>query len=160
MLKVFYLMRILQMCVEHCLLLCAIIWVGNWLFGLRCFTQMYLITVPQIINICEVFETLQLKSTNFYSWGFYSLFISMHVFIISNVSVVFLSEKAFSLLKTFKEVISELQGEFFSKVLPTTKCNVLQVSKVDEFSEHIFSCNGRWFPFENHQDFCVVSHSW
>lgn len=55
------------MCVEHCLLLCAIIWDGNWLFMLRCFTQMYLITVPQIINISEVYETLYLKSTNFYS---------------------------------------------------------------------------------------------
>lgn len=87
------------------------------LFVLRCFTQMfmYLTTVPQIINTCKLYETLHLKSTNLYSRGFYSLFISMHVSIISDVSVVFLSEKAFSLLKTFKEVITELQGEFFLK---------------------------------------------
>lgn len=77
---------------------------------------MYLITVPQIINICEGYETLQLKSTNLYSWCFYSLFISMHVSIISNASVVFLSEKVyFSLLKSFKEVISALHGDFFLK---------------------------------------------
>lgn len=44
----------------------------------------------------------------------FSLFIR-HVSIISNVSVLFLPEKAFSLLKTFKEVISELQGEIFLK---------------------------------------------
>lgn len=136
-------LRIFQMCVEHCLLLCAIIQDGKWSFVLCCFSQMYLITVPQIINTCEGYETLYLKSTNLYSWGFYSVFISMHVCIIPNVSVVFLSEKAFSLLKTFKEVISEPQGEFFPKVLQATKFNVLQVSKVDEFSKHIFSCSGQ-----------------
>lgn len=49
------------------------------------------------------------------------------------------------------------RGIFFPKVLQATKFNVLQVSKVDEFSEHIFSCSGQWFPFE--KGFCVVLHS-
>lgn len=41
----------------------------------------------------------------------------------------------------------------FFKVFQRAIFNLPQVSKVDEFPEHIFSCGCEWFPFENKQDF-------